>query len=294
MSQLDAKILIKRSETAGVTPSIPASNNHLDGSWNATDIYSGEFMTNSIDKKAFFRASSSIVELATIPRIQKGDTVYAVASGTNTYTASLTPSLLAYDAGVRISVLFSNANTAVATLNVNSLGAKSIKKNGSAALTVGDIQAGAVYTLVYDGTNFQIDNSGYTGSSLSSGTEWEATPFSSADWTPNGGGTLTTVSGNIVHNRYKIIGKTLIWSISVSGQTVAGAVSDFYLQIPGGVTSKNDFADIIGYYDGPSGPEQFLLVVDASGAEILIKRSNLSNLVVGSNTYSFQLTLEVN
>jgi len=43
------------------------------------------------------------------------------------------------------------------TLNVNSLGAKTIKKNVSVNLSDGDIALGAVVTVVYDGTNFQLE-----------------------------------------------------------------------------------------------------------------------------------------
>jgi hypothetical protein len=39
---------------------------------------------------------------------------------------------------------------------VNSLGAKSILKNKSQSLAAGDIKAGAILVLSYDGTNFQI------------------------------------------------------------------------------------------------------------------------------------------
>lgn len=47
-------------------------------------------------------------------------------------------------------------NTAAATLNVNSLGAKTIKKNGSSDLDPGDIKSGQVVTVIYDGTNMQM------------------------------------------------------------------------------------------------------------------------------------------
>ncbi len=86
---------------------------------------------------------------------------YAVASGTNAYSITLIPDLGAYASGNTFKVKFTNANTGVSTLNVNGLGAKSIKKNGSSALIGGEIQAGSIITLIYDGTNFQIDNSAY-------------------------------------------------------------------------------------------------------------------------------------
>lgn len=80
------------------------------------------------------------------------------ASGADTYTGNLgKPFFLAYFDMLRIRVKFTNANTGAATINLNGYGAKSIKKNVSAALVAGDILAGGIYDLTYDGTNFQIE-----------------------------------------------------------------------------------------------------------------------------------------
>jgi hypothetical protein len=87
----------------------------------------------------------------------EGTSVYkGTASGTNTYTVTVTPSLAAYSANQEFTIKFTNANTSTATLNVSSLGAKSIVKNGSVDLESGDISAGQILKLIYDGTNFQI------------------------------------------------------------------------------------------------------------------------------------------
>ena len=83
-------------------------------------------------------------------------TLSADASGTDTYTATITPAITAYAAHQRFYIKFPNANTGAATLNLNSLGAKSIKKNGNTDLAATDIKTGQIYCLAYDGTNFQI------------------------------------------------------------------------------------------------------------------------------------------
>lgn len=87
---------------------------------------------------------------------QSGSKLSATASGTDTYTATISPAITAYTSTQRFFIRFTNANTGAATLNLNSLGAKSIVKNGSTALASGDIAAGQIYALAYDGTNFQI------------------------------------------------------------------------------------------------------------------------------------------
>ena len=64
--------------------------------------------------------------------------------------------LTAYITGMRICVKISVANTDAATLQINSLGAKAIKKRHDTALATGDIEAGQFIDVVYDGTNFQM------------------------------------------------------------------------------------------------------------------------------------------
>lgn len=88
---------------------------------------------------------------------QTGSKLYAVASGINTYTASITPAITAYTTGQHFYIRFSNANTGVSTINLNGLGAKNLFKNGGFGLSSGNILANQIYTIAYDGTNFQIE-----------------------------------------------------------------------------------------------------------------------------------------
>jgi len=92
---------------------------------------------------------------------------YAKASGTNTYTATITGYTLAEGQTVRIK--FTNANTDASTLNINSLGAKSIVKGNGSALSSGNIKAGQICNLVYGGSNFQLlGEGGEYGTAISS------------------------------------------------------------------------------------------------------------------------------
>lgn len=98
---------------------------------------------------------------------QSGSKVFAVASDTDTYAATVTPAITAYAAGQAFLIQFTNANTGAATLNLNSLGAKALRKNSSTALASGDIVAGQIYLLVYDGTNLQLEGNLGSGSGAS-------------------------------------------------------------------------------------------------------------------------------
>lgn|SRR3990167_4280659 len=78
------------------------------------------------------------------------------STGIDTYIAIANPMLISYFSELAIITKFTSANTGASTINLNSLGAKAIKKNVSIALGAGDITAGGCYLLVYDGTNFQL------------------------------------------------------------------------------------------------------------------------------------------
>lgn len=80
-----------------------------------------------------------------------GGILHGTASGTDTYTATITgPS--AYVDGDAYLIRFTNGNTTGCTLNINSLGAKTLYRNNDGALIGGDIIAGAEMLCVYNST----------------------------------------------------------------------------------------------------------------------------------------------
>jgi hypothetical protein len=85
---------------------------------------------------------------------------YIVDTGVaNAYIADLSPALGSYTAGTRVEFKALNANTTTSTVDVNGLGVKTIKKLGGATnLVSGDIAAGMIVELEYDGTNFVMLN----------------------------------------------------------------------------------------------------------------------------------------
>jgi hypothetical protein len=93
---------------------------------------------------------------ATKSAIQQQSYTYAAESGSaNAYSVTLSPAP-SIVAGSKVVFKATNANTGASTLAVNGGSATAIKKNGSTALASGDIAAGQVVEVVYDGTNFQI------------------------------------------------------------------------------------------------------------------------------------------
>jgi len=72
----------------------------------------------------------------------------------NTHAISVTIAPSAYVAGQRFAFLAGYTNSGITTLNVNSLGAKTIKAFPAADLAAGEVRAGCVQDVIYDGTNF--------------------------------------------------------------------------------------------------------------------------------------------
>jgi len=87
----------------------------------------------------------------------KNETFYAADGGaSDAYAITLSPAPAAYVTGMLVIFKANTINTGAATLNVNSLGAKDIKKWYNIALADGDIKASQIVACVYDGTNFQM------------------------------------------------------------------------------------------------------------------------------------------
>lgn len=79
----------------------------------------------------------------------------ADAGSDDTYVITI-KGITAYATGQKFSFKANTINTGAATLNVNSLGAKTIKKNYNSDLADGDIAANQLVEVIYDGTNMQL------------------------------------------------------------------------------------------------------------------------------------------
>lgn len=85
-----------------------------------------------------------------------GAIMYGADAGASDDYAITVTGVSAYASGQIFSFKANTANTGAATLNVNSLGAKTIKKNYNSDLATNDILANQLVTVIYDGTNFQM------------------------------------------------------------------------------------------------------------------------------------------
>lgn len=116
-------------------------------SLSAQNIYLNNQVKNNTPSSSRTGAALEVMEPYTV-------------SGTDTYTVSISVTGLysgaeTYTAGDQFTLQFPNANTGAATININSEGAVAIEKEGG-ALSAGDLIAGGIYRVAYDGTAFQI------------------------------------------------------------------------------------------------------------------------------------------
>jgi hypothetical protein len=89
---------------------------------------------------------------------------YAATTGSaNTYKVSLDPAPTAYVEGMAVAIKINVQNTGASTININGLGAKSIKKANGTNVSAGNLKAGSVYSMRYNGTNFILQGSDSAG-----------------------------------------------------------------------------------------------------------------------------------
>ena len=124
--------------------------------------------------------------------VQDGSLTYLTSvSGTDTIIATGPVGMTAYAAGQIFRFIAAGANTGATTVNINTIGAKAVVKLNGSPLVAGDIPSGAMVSVSYDGTSFQLQST--LGVSSFSGGATGLTPSSPA----TGAVTLAGVLGKL-------------------------------------------------------------------------------------------------
>lgn len=181
---------------------------------------------------------------------QAGTTLFftETSASATVYAGTMSPTLTAYTAGMLVNwpVVMSCTGGTATTINIDTLGAKSVKlADGSTDPTSTDCAAGRNLTLAYNGTLFKIIAGGTTGGS---------TPFV-YNWGNSGAKTMTGAAVDI----YTISNATLAaghcFSIVmeiVDTAAAGGAVVDLYVDatkvIEPLITQLNNFTYIIPFH----------------------------------------------
>jgi len=190
-----------------------------------------------------------------------------VASGTNTYTATITSAT--YVINKAFTFTFTNANSGSSTININNgssnLGAITLKKFSSGSLTdleSGDILAGQSIRFRYNGTYFVME--GGSGS---------------------GGGTLTDGSGTTANGTAVDLGGTQTSNAIISGAggnygTTFDEQEHFTVNVQGG----ND-ANITVAEDGNAN-----ITSNSGNINLTTFSGNATNIVASGTGYAFSVT----
>ena len=88
---------------------------------------------------------------------------YAITTGSANNYSVLLSGVTSYYEGMAIAVKINVNNTGASTINVNGLGAKAIKKPNGSDVAAGNLKAGSIYSMRYNGTNFILQGSDAAG-----------------------------------------------------------------------------------------------------------------------------------
>lgn len=191
---------------------------------------------------------------ATVAQVQNGSTVYAADSvGTDSYAIALTPTLTAYAAGQKFIFKAGTANTGAATLNVDSLGAKNIKKMNDQDLVTGDIESGQIVEVVYDGTSMQMTSQTAFSPAFACGTQSHDLSSETADTIAHGLGRAPSrvaiywmqgngTSGSASSGVYTASGNKGVYvTQNPAGSSSGGVLTSYIIRAypPGDITNSN-------------------------------------------------------
>lgn len=155
--------------TAGTTYYASNTGGALSSSAGTTERVVGKALTTTqIILNPQFAVIPTAKEKVALTNITANTDWYGASSaGSDTYAITVTPALSAYANGQRFRFKADVANTGAATLNVNGLGAITIKKLHDQDLITGDIEANQIVEVVYNSTGPVFEMISQTSTSLS-------------------------------------------------------------------------------------------------------------------------------
>ena len=247
-------------------------------------------------------------------QIQDDSLKYVVDTGAaDAYVMTLVPAITAYATGAKYRFIAANSNTGASTLNVNAVAATAITKNGGTALASGDIVAGDVVEVVYDGTNFEIvglrrdlqaTNVALTAIAGLSTTDGNIIVGDGSSWVAESGSTAraslgavgTTHTGNVsITGDLTSLTSLTVDNIVTNGNDIYASSGNLTLNAGGagstslyyaGAQTLQSAIDGVNIYDS-SGTEPFLNLYSSTGTlQGYLKSTstgvNLRNLVHGA------------
>ena len=198
-------------------------------------------------------------------------------TGVNSLSGTSNPPLTGYATGATYSFVVQNANTGPVTISIDGLGSKNITYAGGVALGAGQLIAGAIASIQYDGSQFQLNSvsSGFNaGNNVGINTPALTANNPSARLAVGGDVTLTQTSGSYTFNCY-YSGTNARWEYVTAGAPAAAI--NWNSNISGGLTFLST-----GTTTGAAGSNAPMVarwLVNSSG-----DLQALTNLIVGGNS----------
>lgn len=135
------------------------SRQAISGASNASTTVKGIVQLprqSDVDNRSTAGSSGALIALTPDKQRTVLTTDYVVDTGTKSaYAIAPTPAVTQYVAGMVFTFKATNANTAGATLNVNSLGVKTLTR-GKASLRAEDIRTNYIVSVINTGTTFEV------------------------------------------------------------------------------------------------------------------------------------------
>jgi hypothetical protein len=111
--------------------------------------------------------ASARTDYAAAGQVQDGALAWAgtSAGAADAQTLTMTPTLTAYPTGGHFAFKAGAGltNTGACTINIDAIGAKDVKRQDGTDPVAGDITAGEIYKILYDGTNLVLLNPSWVG-----------------------------------------------------------------------------------------------------------------------------------
>jgi hypothetical protein len=234
-------------------------------------------------------------------------------TGTNTLLGTSTPPNTTYVAGMTLSFVVANTNTGPVTIDVDGLGAKEITV-GTTNLIAGQLNAGGIAAIEYDGTRFQLMSvSGATTFTTVTATNVTTTNLEVSVITGPAGANTAQINGitptaqSLQGFRNRIINGNMSIDQRNAGASVTPASGDFIVdrfkytstqtskftaqQNQGSVTPPQSFVNYLGL---TSSSAYSILVTDAFTVQQSIEGFNAADLGWGAaNAQSVTLSFWV-
>lgn len=218
--------------------------------------------------------ASARTDYARASQVQDSALIWGGTTGgtANAQTLTLSPAITAYTTGARVRFIAGATNTAACTININSVGANTIKKNlGSTDLAAGDIFTGGIYEIVYNGTNWVLAD--------------QASRITQ-DWTASGltaSGSMTVSSISVSYAKYAIIAPQLVFMTLHVSFTLGGTPStavNVPLPVAGAALTNGQVAYS---YISDGGVTGGISLIGSGGSVAQVFRENQGNWSTGAS-----------